>query len=164
MSKYHLMRKSLPPGTINSVLIRLGGFIVAEAPIIKTYRSGATGLINSLYKEIGLVEHINQFVTWDEKQWNVSPEQHILALIINTLCGQSLRQDSRPLSAQRLCSSICVRCYNLHLMQSSIRTVNCNHGIHADKALLSRYSSALNLQHLPDFLSKKKAYPAHSEI
>jgi len=61
---------------------------VAEAPIIKTYRSGATGLINSLCNEIGLVEHINQSVTWDEKQWNVSPGQHILALVINTLCGR----------------------------------------------------------------------------
>jgi hypothetical protein len=30
---------------------------VVEAPIIKTYRSGATGLINSLCNEIGLVEH-----------------------------------------------------------------------------------------------------------
>lgn len=61
---------------------------MAEAPIIKTYRSGATGLINSLCKEIGLVKHINQSVTWDEKQWNVSPGQHILALVINTLCGR----------------------------------------------------------------------------
>jgi len=61
---------------------------VAEAPIIKTYRSGATGLILSLCNEIGLAEHINQSVTWDEKQWNVSPGQHILALVINTLCGR----------------------------------------------------------------------------
>ena len=61
---------------------------MAEAPIIKTFRSGATGLIRSLCNEIKLVEHINHVVTWDEKQWKVSPGQHILALIINTLCGR----------------------------------------------------------------------------
>jgi len=61
---------------------------MAEAPLIKTFRSGATGLILSLCNEIKLVEHINHSVTWDEKQWNVSPGQHILALIINTLCGR----------------------------------------------------------------------------
>jgi transposase len=62
---------------------------MAEAPLIKTFRSGATGLIRSLCNEIKLVEHINHVVTWDEKQWKVSPGQHILALIINTLCGRS---------------------------------------------------------------------------
>jgi len=61
---------------------------MAEAPMIKTFRSGATGLILSLCNEIKLVEHINHSVTWDEKQWKVSPGQHILALIINTLCGR----------------------------------------------------------------------------
>ena len=49
---------------------------MAEAPIIKTFRSGATGLILSLCNEIRLVEHINQSVTCDAKQWNVSPGQH----------------------------------------------------------------------------------------
>ena len=53
---------------------------MTEAPIIKTFRSGATGLILSLCNEIKLVEHINHSVTWDEKQWNVSPGQHILTL------------------------------------------------------------------------------------
>lgn len=61
---------------------------MAEAPLIKTFRSGATGLILSLCNEIKLVEHINHAVTWDEKQWKVSPGQHILAMIINTLCGR----------------------------------------------------------------------------
>lgn len=56
--------------------------------MIKTFRSGATGLILSLCNEIKLVEHLNHSVTWDEKQWKVSPGQHILALIINTLCGR----------------------------------------------------------------------------
>ena len=56
--------------------------------MIKTFRSGATELILSLCNEIKLVEHINHSVTWDEKQWNVSPGQHILALIINILCGR----------------------------------------------------------------------------
>ncbi|MHB1652042.1 MAG: hypothetical protein ACYCVD_06125 [Desulfitobacteriaceae bacterium] len=41
---------------------------MAEAPMIKTFRSGATGLILSLCNEIKLVEHINHSVTWDEKQ------------------------------------------------------------------------------------------------
>jgi len=52
---------------------------MAEAPMIKTFRSGAAGLILSFCNEIKLVEHINHSVTWDEKQWNVSPGQHILA-------------------------------------------------------------------------------------
>lgn len=75
-------------GTINLAFIWLGVFQMTEAPIIKTFRSGATVLILSLCNEIKLVEHINHSVTWDEKQWNVSPGQHILALIINTLCGR----------------------------------------------------------------------------
>lgn len=62
---------------------------MAEAPMIKTFRSGATGLIRSICNEIKLVEHINHVVTWDEKQWKVSPGQHILALVINTLCGRT---------------------------------------------------------------------------
>jgi len=61
---------------------------MAEAPLIKTFRSGATGLILSLCNEIKLVEHINHAVTWDPTQWNVSPGEHILALVINTLCGR----------------------------------------------------------------------------
>ena len=61
---------------------------MAEAPLIKTFRSGATGLILSLCNEIKLVEHINHAVTWDSTQWKVSPGEHILALIINTLCGR----------------------------------------------------------------------------
>jgi len=61
---------------------------MAEAPLIKTFRSGATGLILSLCNEIRLVEHINHAVTWDPTQWNVSPGEHILALVINTLCGR----------------------------------------------------------------------------
>lgn len=61
---------------------------MAEAPLIKTYRSGATGLILSLCNEIKLVEHINHAVTWDPTQWKVSPGEHILALVINTLCGR----------------------------------------------------------------------------
>ncbi len=61
---------------------------MAEAPLIKTLRSGATGLILSLCNEIKLVEYINHAVTWDPKQWKVSPGQHILALVINTLCGR----------------------------------------------------------------------------
>ena len=61
---------------------------MAEAPLIKTFRSGATGLIRSLCNEIKLVEHINHSVTWDPKQWKVSPGEHVLALVINTLCGR----------------------------------------------------------------------------
>ena len=61
---------------------------MAEAPLIKTFRSGATGLILSLCNEIKLVEYINHEVTWDPTQWNVSPGEHILALVINTLCGR----------------------------------------------------------------------------
>jgi len=61
---------------------------MAEAPMIKTFRSGATGLILSFCNEIKLVEYINHAVTWDPKQWKVSPGQHILALVINTLCGR----------------------------------------------------------------------------
>ena len=61
---------------------------MAEAPLIKTYRSGATGLILSLCNEIKLVEYINHSVTWDPKQWKVSLGQHISALVINTLCGR----------------------------------------------------------------------------
>ena len=61
---------------------------MAEAPLIKTFRSGATGLILSLCNEIKLVEHINHAVTWDPTQWKVSPGEHILALVINTLCGR----------------------------------------------------------------------------
>jgi len=61
---------------------------MAEAPLIKTFRTGATGLILSLCNEIKLVEHINHAVTWDPTQWNVSPGEHILALVINTLCGR----------------------------------------------------------------------------
>lgn len=38
---------------------------MAEAPMIKTYRSCATGLILSLCNEIKLVEYINHAVTWD---------------------------------------------------------------------------------------------------
>ena len=45
-----------------------GGIQMAEAPMIKTFRSGATGLILSLCNEIKLVEHINHSVTWDENQ------------------------------------------------------------------------------------------------
>src|SRR5665648_994705 len=73
---------------LNSAIIWLGVFQMAEAPLIKTFRSGATGLILSLCNEIKLVEYINHAVTWDPKQWKVSPGQHILALVINTLCGR----------------------------------------------------------------------------
>ena len=56
-------------GTIISVLIWLGVFQMAEALMIKTFRSRATGLILSLCNEIKLVEHINHSVTWDEKRF-----------------------------------------------------------------------------------------------
>src|SRR5665648_1103736 len=74
--------------TLNSELILLGVDRMAEAPLIKTFRSGATGLILALCNEIKLVEHINHAVTWDPTQWKVSPGEHILALVINTLCGR----------------------------------------------------------------------------
>ena len=82
------MRKNHRSDTLNSALIWLGVFQMAEAPLIRTYRSGATGLILSLCNKIKLVEHINHAVTWDSTQWNVSPGEHILALVINTLCGR----------------------------------------------------------------------------
>jgi len=62
--------------------------MMAEKPIFKFYRSGATGLIRYVCDEIGLVNIINQSVEWDTKQWNVSPGQHVMALVINALCGR----------------------------------------------------------------------------
>jgi transposase len=61
---------------------------VAEKPIVKHYQSGASSLIAWFCDEIGLVEHINGNVDWNETQWKVSPGQHVMALIINTLCGR----------------------------------------------------------------------------
>jgi hypothetical protein len=51
---------------------------MAEAPIIKTYRSVATGLILSICNKIGLVEHINQSVfRWLVRTTN-GDHRHIL--------------------------------------------------------------------------------------
>src|SRR5665648_236237 len=50
-------------------------------PLYQTYPG-------AICNEIKLVEYINHAVTWDPKQWKVSPGQHILALVINTLCGR----------------------------------------------------------------------------
>src|SRR5665648_576033 len=50
-------------------------------PLYQTYPG-------AICNEIKLVEYINHAVTWDPKQWKVSPGQHILVLVINTLCGR----------------------------------------------------------------------------
>lgn len=59
-----------------------------EVPMMKSARAGATGFITSLCEDIGLVSNIIEALTWDSKQWKVSPGKHILALVINTLCGR----------------------------------------------------------------------------
>jgi transposase len=61
---------------------------MAEKPIVRHYQSGASSLIAWFCDEMGLVEHINRSVDWNESHWKVSPGQHVMALIINTLCGR----------------------------------------------------------------------------
>lgn len=46
---------------------------------------GAANRMGHLCCELGIVRTINNMVTWDEKQWKVSPGTHIIALIINAL-------------------------------------------------------------------------------
>ena len=46
---------------------------------------GAANLMGHLCCELGIAKTINNMVTWDEKQWKVSPGTHITALIINAL-------------------------------------------------------------------------------
>lgn len=38
-----------------------------------------------LCSELQITRTINKMVTWDEKQWKVSPETLVTALVINTL-------------------------------------------------------------------------------
>jgi transposase len=61
---------------------------MAEKPIVQFFQSGATSLIKHFCEEINLVNRINRAVTWDPAQWKVSPGHHVLALVINTLCGR----------------------------------------------------------------------------
>ena len=61
---------------------------IVEKPIVEFFQVGPSSLIKHFCDEIHLVDRINQAVTWDPKQWNVSPGLHVLALIINTLCGR----------------------------------------------------------------------------
>jgi transposase len=61
---------------------------MAEEPIVQVCRSGASSLIKKFCDEIDLVAKINHAITFDPKQWKVSPGHHILALVINTLTGR----------------------------------------------------------------------------
>jgi len=46
---------------------------------------GAANLMAHLCSELQIARTINNMVTWDEKQWNVSPGTLVTALVINTL-------------------------------------------------------------------------------
>ena len=46
---------------------------------------GATNLMAHLCSELDITRFVNHMVTWDEKQWKVSPGTLITALVINTL-------------------------------------------------------------------------------
>ncbi len=46
---------------------------------------GATNLMAHLCRELQIARTINNMVTWDERQWKVSPGTLITALVINAL-------------------------------------------------------------------------------
>ena len=52
--------------------------------------AGPAPLIAALGRELGLVQSINETVTWHEKQCQVDPGPHILAMVIDILLGRSL--------------------------------------------------------------------------
>jgi len=51
--------------------------------------AGPAPLIAALGRELGLVQSINETVTWDEKQCQVDPGTHTLAMVIDILLGRS---------------------------------------------------------------------------
>ena len=51
--------------------------------------AGPAPLIAALGRELGIVQSINETVTWDEKQCQVDPGTHALAMIIDILLGRS---------------------------------------------------------------------------
>ena len=51
--------------------------------------TGPGPIIAALCRELGVVDTINNCVEWDEKQCNLNPSTHSLAMIINILCGRT---------------------------------------------------------------------------
>jgi len=51
--------------------------------------AGPAPLIAALGRELGIVQSINETVTWDEKQCQVDTGIHALAMIIDILLGRS---------------------------------------------------------------------------
>ena len=51
--------------------------------------TGPGPIISALYQQLGLRETINNTLIWDEKQCQLDPGTHVLALIINILCGRT---------------------------------------------------------------------------
>ena len=59
-----------------------------QKPVVEFFQVGPSSLIKHFCDDIDLVNRINQAVAWDPAQWKVSPGNHVLALVINTLCGR----------------------------------------------------------------------------
>jgi transposase len=51
--------------------------------------AGPGPIVSALCRELGVLETINRTVEWDEKQCNLDPGTHTLAMIINILCGRT---------------------------------------------------------------------------
>ncbi len=51
--------------------------------------AGPAPLIAALGRELGIVQSINETVSWDEKQCHVDPGTHTLAMVIDILLGRS---------------------------------------------------------------------------
>lgn len=61
---------------------------MAEKPLVEFFQAGATSFIKHFCDEVHLVERINHAVRWDPNHWKLSPGDHVMAMVINTLCGR----------------------------------------------------------------------------
>ena len=57
--------------------------------IIGAVQPGILGLIRYVSDQIGLVDTINQLLSWDERHCKLSPGHRILAIMMSAMSGRS---------------------------------------------------------------------------
>ncbi|HHY46258.1 MAG TPA: DUF4277 domain-containing protein [Firmicutes bacterium] len=57
--------------------------------MLRAFRAGASALVVSVVRELGIPRTIDSLVAWDPKQCKRSPGTHVLAMIVNILMGRT---------------------------------------------------------------------------